>query len=185
VGFVQNVIAVDGGLNHTIALGEDGRLWSWGRNDQGQLGVEDPGTVLEKLPIEPSSSPLPIADGTWLSEDLDGDGLSNGDEIEAGTDLSSPDTNGDGILDGAAHSSGVSPTSDDVDGDGISNADERAAGTDPFTQDTDGDGFTDDIDAFPLDPTRQVLPPYDPADTTPPTITLEEPESATLISEIP
>jgi hypothetical protein len=32
------VTAVDAGLNHSMALRSDGTVWSWGRNDYGQLG---------------------------------------------------------------------------------------------------------------------------------------------------
>lgn len=54
-------------------------------------------------------------------------------------------------------------------------------GTDPFNPDTDGDTVNDGTDAFPLDPTRSTAPSPDPEDTTPPTITLTEPTSATLV----
>lgn len=31
-------IAAGGGLGHSVAVAEDGSVWTWGRNDQGQLG---------------------------------------------------------------------------------------------------------------------------------------------------
>lgn len=34
-------ISVAAGWNHSVAVSEDGSLWSWGRNDTGQLGVKD------------------------------------------------------------------------------------------------------------------------------------------------
>lgn len=35
---LDNVIAVDGGGNHSVALGADGTVWAWGENGTGQLG---------------------------------------------------------------------------------------------------------------------------------------------------
>jgi hypothetical protein len=72
-----------------------------------------------------------------------------------------------------------------MDGDGALNKSELTNGTDPFRADTDGDGVNDGADCFPLDPTRSTCPQSDPNDHTPPTITLAEPTSATLISSVP
>lgn len=56
-------------------------------------------------------------------EDMDGDGLTDADEAWAlGTDPASPDTDGDGLDDGAEVASGTSPTAVDSDGDGLSDA---------------------------------------------------------------
>ncbi|MFA5954129.1 MAG: hypothetical protein WC817_01150 [Patescibacteria group bacterium] len=55
-------------------------------------------------------------------DDSDQDGLSNAQEITAGTDPQNPDTDGDGLFDG-----------EEV----------RSFGTDPLKPDTDGDGFSD------------------------------------------
>jgi hypothetical protein len=60
----------------------------------------------------------------------------------------------------------------------VPNAFKIAHGLDPFKSDTDGDGVSDLLDAYPLDPTRSVKPPPDPADTTPPVITLTYPTNA-------
>jgi alpha-tubulin suppressor-like RCC1 family protein len=51
-GFVSTLpsgiraIAAGGGLGHSLALGPDGRVWAWGRNDHGQLGD---GTTTDRL----------------------------------------------------------------------------------------------------------------------------------------
>ena len=37
-GYLKDVVAVGGGENHSFAVKSDGSLWSWGRNDHGQLG---------------------------------------------------------------------------------------------------------------------------------------------------
>ncbi len=70
--------------------------------------------------------------------------------------------------------------SNDEDGDGMSMPRNLAAGTNPFNVDTDGDGVNDNIDAFPLDPTRTTAPTGTPGDVTAPTITLTRPVGATL-----
>ena len=37
-GITGRLTAVRAGTNHSLALTEEGRVWAWGRNDQGQLG---------------------------------------------------------------------------------------------------------------------------------------------------
>lgn len=34
------IAQISGGRDHTLALGINGSLWSWGRNDEGQLGID-------------------------------------------------------------------------------------------------------------------------------------------------
>ncbi|HEY6228752.1 MAG TPA: hypothetical protein VI282_16655, partial [Verrucomicrobiae bacterium] len=69
---------------------------------------------------------IPDRDGP----DIDGDGLSNTQELAFGTDPRKPDT----------------------DGDGLSDSEELALGTDPLNRDTDGDGLIDSADSNPLVP---------------------------------
>ena len=109
------------------------------------------------------------ADATeeWNNSDCDNDGLSNGDEIVAGTEILIPDTDGDGDLDGTdtdpldncVYSESQDPANADqawndadCDADFVSNGDEVNAGTDPQNPDTDGDGDRDGTDSDPLDP---------------------------------
>lgn len=77
----------------------------------------------------PTSSPA-----TTLAADDDGDGLTNGEEAELGSD----------------------PTSADTDGDGLGDAEERELGTDLQDPDTDDDEYTDRDEVFegkdPTDP---------------------------------
>src|SRR5574341_2635794 len=77
------------------------------------------------------------------SRGRDGDGLATFQELALGTDPANPDTNGDGIPDGAEVAAGMSATNLDMDGDTIANAVEIGQGTDPFRADTDGDGVPD------------------------------------------
>jgi outer membrane protein OmpA-like peptidoglycan-associated protein len=99
--------------------------------------------------------------------DYDHDGLSNERERILGTDPRNPDTDGDGISDGDevnkyhtnplkvdTDGDGLSdydeifkyhtdPLKADTDGDGLNDGDEIARKTDPLNPDTDGDGLTD------------------------------------------
>jgi len=55
---------------------------------------------------------------TGLAGDTDADGLSNDDEINIyGTDPTNPDTDGDGLNDGAEVALGTNPLDEDTDGD--------------------------------------------------------------------
>lgn len=84
------------------------------------------------------------ADGTG---DCDSDGLSNANEFTAGTDPLIADTDGDGLSDGAeVNVNSTNPTNPDTDYDGLRDAREIALGTVPVglgSQDSDGDSFSD------------------------------------------
>jgi hypothetical protein len=41
ISFPEEVVAVNCGRHHTLALLKDGSLWSWGDNNSGQLGLGD------------------------------------------------------------------------------------------------------------------------------------------------
>ena len=45
----NNWKSISGGINHTVAIKTDGTLWSWGRNNFGQLGVND--TTQRRTPV--------------------------------------------------------------------------------------------------------------------------------------
>ena len=76
--------------------------------------------------------------------DNDRDGISNFFEQDLGLDPNHPDSDRDGVLDGA----------EDTDGDGLSNEDEiYRAHTDPTNQDSDQDGILDRFDSI-LDSTE-------------------------------
>ena len=115
----------------------------------------------------PTAIPTVVATSTEpasaapVSIDNDGDGLT--DEAEAtihGTDPTIWDMDGDGMSDGEEIQTGTDPFTAnlqsaalDGDGDGLPDADEARIGTDPFVADTDGDGVIDgDETAIGTDP---------------------------------
>ena len=85
--------------------------------------------------------------------DSDGDGLSDTQEAELGTDPAIPDTDEDGLSDVAEVAAGTNPTLNDSDGDGFGDNAEAVDGSDPIdpssvppgesTVDTDGDMLSD------------------------------------------
>ncbi|MFH1468874.1 MAG: thrombospondin type 3 repeat-containing protein [Pseudomonadota bacterium] len=76
-------------------------------------------------------------------DDSDGDGIKDGKEVRQGTDPTLADSDGDGIDDGDEADYGTDPTDDDSDDDGLVDGDELTYGADPLVADTDGDGFSD------------------------------------------
>jgi outer membrane protein OmpA-like peptidoglycan-associated protein len=76
-------------------------------------------------------------------EDTDGDGVSDADELADGTDPTEADTDGDGLTDGEEADLGTDPTEEDSDGDGATDGEEVEGGTDPMEEDSDGDGILD------------------------------------------
>ena len=109
-----------------------------------------------------------LAELDAFSDDIDGDGLSNAQEMAIGTNPFSPDTDGDGISDlldpVPLSASNLSPANgivwgaialDDADGDGTPNfLDEfpyGQYGDQLGSPDTDGDGIPDFIDPAPWD----------------------------------
>ena len=65
-------------------------------------------------------------------EDLDRDGLSTLDEIQLGLDPRDPDSDDDGLRDGAEGTFGTDPLIFDTDGDGLSDGLEVQLGSDPL-----------------------------------------------------
>jgi Bacterial TSP3 repeat len=93
------------------------------------------------------------------NEDLDGDGLTNKQEQDLGTDPLKVDTDGDGISDKDEVDNGSDPVDPakkpvDTDNDGLSDAKEKELGTDPLKPDTDGDGLKDgfEVNSTKTDP---------------------------------
>lgn len=77
-------------------------------------------------------------------QDSDGDGLTNNEEIQLGTDPNNPDTDADGLNDGdEVRVWRTDPLNPDTDGDGLRDGDEVQRRTDPLNPDTDRDGLRD------------------------------------------
>jgi len=62
------------------------------------------------------------------------------------------DTDGDGLTDREEQDLGTNPQAPDTDNDRMNDADELAMGLDPTNPDTDGDGVVDGLDINPLNP---------------------------------
>ncbi len=77
-------------------------------------------------------------------EDTDGDGLTNREETEIGTDPNNPDTDTDLLQDGPEVKVYITnPLLPDTDGDALSDGDEVERGTDPLRPDSDTDQLND------------------------------------------
>jgi len=129
-------------------IGRDG-----GQADVGFLGVFE----LEIIPLpandlddDAMADDWEIANGldpnvNDAALDFDSDGLTNLDEFNHDTDPQNPDTDGDGLLDGAeVYTHLTDPKVADTDGDGLSDGAEVLIHlTNPRLADSDGDGLSD------------------------------------------
>ncbi|MGA9117021.1 MAG: OmpA family protein, partial [Bacteroidota bacterium] len=96
--------------------------------------------------------------GESPSADPDGDGLTNREEKELGTDRKSADSDADGLSDGEeVKQYSTNPLKPDSDGDGLADgAEVKTHRTDPNATDTDGDTLGDgaEVNTHKTDPTR-------------------------------
>ncbi len=88
--------------------------------------------------LEPGSAAL-------AATDTDGDGLTNLQEFQRGTDPRKFDSDGDGLSDGAEVSLGTNPLNADTDGDGLSDFAEvnGSVPSNPLLADSNGNGVND------------------------------------------
>jgi len=88
--------------------------------------------------------------------DTDGDGLTDAQEADLGTDPNNADTDNDGLTDGdEVNEYGTDPLKADTDDDGLSDGEEvNSYNTDPLNADTDGDGLNDgdEVNQYRTDP---------------------------------
>lgn len=75
-GYLGNIISIKGGINHTLALTKDGKVYAWGLNSSGQLG--DDTTTNRTVPVlskdstgtEDNSNIYSIGSGSMASHSL-------------------------------------------------------------------------------------------------------------------
>ena len=85
--------------------------------------------------VAPTTTAAPATTTTLSADDPDGDGLTNDQETELGTDPNDPDTDGDALIDGEEVFLGTDPTLADTDGDGFDDLAEEQAATSPLDPD--------------------------------------------------
>lgn len=122
-GSIGTYVRVAGGDAFSCTFKSDGSVWTWGRNDSGQLGLGD---ISQRL------IPTKIPNLKLFNDDSDNDGLPDSWEFYYFNNLT--DRN---LL-------------SDFDGDGLTDEYELGVGLDPFLMDTDGDGIPDGMDSNPL-----------------------------------
>jgi hypothetical protein len=107
----------------------------------------DDGGVSDGAEVMRSADPLDGADDRLL-DDPDGDGLTDVEEAEIGSDPQVADTDGDGLRDGQeVDPYGTDPLDADTDDDGLGDGVEvDAFGTDPLDPDTDDDALRDGVE---------------------------------------
>lgn len=121
------------------------------------ISIEQPVESSTPSPSEEETSPPPPTSGV---NDPDGDGLTNDQELNAGTDPNNADTDGDGLMDGEELTKyRTDPKNFDTDKDDLMDGEEvNKWKTNPLVPDTDGDGYSDGIEVQggynPLGPGR-------------------------------
>ena len=143
---LQNMVAVATGGNHSLALHRDGQVYSWGRNDNGQLGIGNNTDRSRAQAVMDSGSAVltgitGIAAGSSHSLALRSTGtlLSWGDNAygQLGNGTTADRLLPVAVVDGNQQPVGLIGVPGDP--------------SDP-TLDSDGDGTPDSQDAFPYDP---------------------------------
>jgi len=71
---LNNVVAIDAGMRHSLALKSDGSVWAWGLNNFGQLGDGTTTNKSSPISVPGLSNIIDIAAGTQYSYALDANG---------------------------------------------------------------------------------------------------------------
>ena len=109
-----------------------------GTDQSGKGGANNTGKLVVKVEITYADGSkdvveVPVEGNTVTppTTDTDGDGLTDKEEIEKGTDPLKKDTDGDGLTDKEEIEKGTDPLKKDTDGDGFSDKEEVDKGTNP------------------------------------------------------
>ena len=95
--------------------------------------IQTPGAQTPEADEAPPAATAIIEQPAVDDADDDGDGLTNAEEVDPGTDPNLADTDEDGLTDGQeVLEIGTLPLTADSDGDGVLDGDEVAQGTDPL-----------------------------------------------------
>lgn len=148
-------ISGTGSPGATVTVSEGGTVLCTTTVRQDGTWSCDPGTPLAAGPhtvtaTQSQNGQTSAADTTTFTvvpdpNDPDGDGLPTSQEGPLGTNPNDPDTDDDGLSDGAeVNTHHTDPLNPDTDGDGLlDGAEVNIHGTDPLDADTDDDGLTD------------------------------------------
>jgi hypothetical protein len=131
-----------------------------------KVPIIDPNSVFDLRQFVVWNANAILRDGK-PQPDSDGDGLTDAEETQIGTDPTNPDTDGDGVGDKIEYSlmykdsifnplvpgkfpecSNIKKPFPDSDGDGLNDCEEAVVGTDAFLQDTDDDGLSDQLEVL-------------------------------------
>ncbi len=109
-----------------------------GTDQSGKGGANNTGKLVVKVEVTYADGSkdvveVPVEGNTVTppTTDTDGDGLTDKEEIEKGTDPLKKDTDGDGLSDKEEIEKGIDPLKKDTDGDGFSDKEEVDKGTNP------------------------------------------------------
>ncbi|MBF0621515.1 MAG: carboxypeptidase regulatory-like domain-containing protein [Magnetococcales bacterium] len=161
----QTIVAISTKTSFNLALASDGTVWSWGKNDKGQLGNNST-----------NASPYPVKVTNLTNASAISAGFTHGMAQKSDGSVWSWGNNSDGQLGNGSRTDSLvpvhlaDPAVVDLDGDGIvhdldncpdvansdqANNDNDAQG-DLCDDDDDNDGVTDDLDQFPFDSTQST-----------------------------
>jgi len=164
-GDTEFILTAGGGMMWHIGRGQAADRWALRGDILSQLvGPDTEANLIYTLGVNyrlgvDSLGSASLAGMGNFPKDSDGDGMSDEQERQLGTDPNSRDSDGDGLSDGdEINKYKTDPLNPDTDGDGINDYDEIFKyNTDPLNPDTDGDGLSDYDEIFkyntnPLNP---------------------------------